>query len=304
MTLEWTRKADRVERAAAANPLQTLRDALPTLSGARRNVAEVILADPGFAGGASITALSERAQELPATVTRLATMLGYGGYPALRAAIAEENGRGTQADWETDIGTEISPHDPPEQVLSVLTGRQFGAMRAAMSSIDLPRVEELAERIVGASRVAVFAQWGDLPPAQELQMRLMRIGIPIWLHEVGYEAEVAAALMGPQDVAIVVCRSGESELGSRFFAVAAEHGATRALITGEPTSTLGATADLSIFTGTRQGSSWTDYFAGRISDSLATALLFVLVAQRIPEAARSGAAPLLYNQPRSPGAVS
>jgi DNA-binding MurR/RpiR family transcriptional regulator len=301
VTLEVTRKADRVDRAAAANPLQALKDALPGLSGARRDVATLILAEPGFVGSASITAVAERAGALPATLTRLASSLGYPGFPAMRAAIAEENGRATQADWETDMGTELRPEDAPDQVLSVLTGRQFGAMRSAMASIDLPLVEELAERIVAAARVAIFAQWGDMPPARELQMRLMRVGIPVWMHEVAYEAEVSAGTLAPGDVALALSRSGESELVDRFLRTAADRGAHTAVITGEPRSSLGRMAQMTVYTGTGLGNSWTDYFAGRISDSLTTGLLFVLVAQRVPEAARAGAENLLYSHPGGPG---
>ncbi|MET0735036.1 MAG: MurR/RpiR family transcriptional regulator [Microbacterium sp.] len=284
-----------MERAAQANPLQTIRDALDGMSGARRGVAEVILTDPAFAGSASITALAERAGTLPATISRLATMLGYSGYPALRAAIAEENGRGSQAGWESDIGTEISPGDGPDVVLSVLTGRQFGAMRSAMASIDLPLIESLADQIVQAARVIIFAQWGDLPPARELQMRLLRIGIPVWFHEASYEAEVSSGLLAPGDVALVLSRSGESAEAERVFARARARGALTAVITGEPDAPLGVSADVTVFTGTGVGHSWTDYFAGRISDSLATGLLFVLVAQRVPEAVRSEREPALYN---------
>jgi DNA-binding MurR/RpiR family transcriptional regulator len=293
-----------MEKAAYADPLQTMRDALPGLSGAKRAVAEVILGDPGFAGSASITALAERAGAQPATITRLATGLGFAGYPALRAAIAEENGRGTQAGWEADIGTEIGPEDSAETVLSVLAARQFAAMRSSMSGIDLDVLEDLADRIVRASRVALFAQWGDLPPAKELQMRLLRVGIPVWLHEGGYESEVAAAVLAPGDVALTLCRAGESELAERFLTVAHGRGATTAVITGEPDATLGRVSDIAVYTGTRRGSAWTDYFAGRVSDSFIAALLFVLVAQRIPAVARTGSAHLLYNQPRDRGAVS
>jgi DNA-binding MurR/RpiR family transcriptional regulator len=304
MMLKTIRRPTRMERAAHADPLQALRDALPDLSDAKRVVAQAILGDPGFAGSASITALAERAKAQPATITRLATGLGFSGYPALRAAIAEENGRGTQAGWESDIGTEIHPDDSAEQVVSVLAARQFAAMRSSMSSLDLELLQDLADRIVKARRVSLFAQWGDLPPAHELHMRLMRLGVPVWLHEAGYESEVAAAVMGAGDVAITICRAGESDLAERFLAVAKNRGATTAVVTGEPESSLGRTADLTVFTGMRLGGSWTDYFAGRITDSFTTSLLFVLVAQRVPAAARTGAAHLLYNEPPDRGAVS
>ena len=59
-----------------------------------------------------------------ATVTRLSTHLGFEGYPALRAALAMEVGRGLEAGWASDIGLAIGPADPPEQVLNVLASTQ------------------------------------------------------------------------------------------------------------------------------------------------------------------------------------
>ena len=51
--------------AADPSPLQLLRDALPTLSGARLRVAEVVLTDPLEAGRNSITWLAGKADTQP-----------------------------------------------------------------------------------------------------------------------------------------------------------------------------------------------------------------------------------------------
>ncbi|WP_206429984.1 hypothetical protein, partial [Streptomyces sp. ADI96-02] len=69
----------------------------------------------------------------------------------------------------------------------------------------------------------------------------------------------------------------------RFVSVAREHGALTALITGDLRSPLAAEVDVALHTGTGVGGSWTDYFAGRSSDTLAGALLWALVAQRVPD---------------------
>ena len=39
-------------------------------------------------------------------------------------------------------------------------------------------------------------------------------------------------------------------------------------------------AEISIFSGIRNGEVWTHYYSGRASDTLVTSLLWVLVAQR------------------------
>jgi len=237
-------------------------------------VAKIILDDPYEAGRNSITWLADKAETQPATVTRLSTALGYSGFPALRAAVANENGREVQAGWESDIGSEISPTDSPEEVLNVLAGHQFRAIRSAMTNIDLNRVVSAADSIVAANRVQIFGEWGDKPPADELYMRLMRI-------EGAYSARVGASLLAPGDVAVVVSRSGENDIASKFMVEAAGHGATTILLTGEQDSPLARECDMVLFTGTGAGHTWTEYFAGRASDDFLGGLLWMFVAQRL-----------------------
>ena len=270
-------------RASEASPLDVIKDAMPTLTGATLRVAETILADPDQVGRGSITTLAARASTSPATVTRLSKALGFGGYPALRAAIATENGRGVQAGWERDIGSEITPTDTPEQVLNVLASTQSRALRNAMSSIDLQTIADVADRIAVAGRIHIYGEWGDAIPAKELYIRLLRIGRPVWFHEGAQDSRIGASLLGEGDVALVLCRSGEDPIAEQFIEMANSGGAFSTVITGAPESSLSEIAQATLFTGTRQGQFWTDYFAGRTSDALTAGLLWVLVAQRVPD---------------------
>ncbi|HWR86077.1 MAG TPA: MurR/RpiR family transcriptional regulator [Rhodoglobus sp.] len=265
------------------SPLALVRMALPTLVGAKRRVAEVILADPQTASRSSITWLAAEAETSPATVTRLSASLGFDGFPEFRAAIASEHGRGVQAGWERDIGSAISPGDPAEKVLSTLAGNQFNAARNAMASVDLDAMGRVADQIVAARRVHIFGEWGDGPPAYELYLRLFRIGIPVWFDEGPYYSQVGASLLGEGDVALVLSRSGESPLAERFVAIARTNRALSVVVTGAPDSTLARRVDVPLYTGTGVGGSWTDYFAGRASDALVGGLLWALVAQRVPD---------------------
>lgn len=267
------------------SPLEVLRTAIPKLTGAKLRVAEMILLNPMVAGENSITWLAAQAETSPATITRLATALGFSGFPALRAAIAQENGRGAQAGWESDIGSAILPDDPADKVLSTLAGNQFQAARNAMASVDLAALERLADSIVAAGRIHLFGEWGDAPVAYELYMRLFRIGVPIWFHEGAYFAHVGAAQLGAGDLALVMSRSGESDIADHFIDVARAHGATTAVITGDAQATIAKKAVIAVATGTATVgvTSWTDYFAGRSSDMLVCAALWALVAQRMPD---------------------
>ncbi|TDO49384.1 RpiR family transcriptional regulator [Kribbella sp. VKM Ac-2527] len=283
-----------IDKAATPSPLQLVKRALPDLNGAMQRVAEHILANPDEVARGSITKLAEAAQTSAATVTRLSTHLGFAGYPALRAALAMEVGRGLEAGWASDIGLAIGPADPPEQVLNVLASTQANALRNALASIDLNAATRVADAIAGARRTHIYGEWGDAIPARELYIRLLRIGIPVWFFDGPQSSQIAAGLLGEGDVALVVTRSGTDPTTLEYVRRSKDEGALTIAITGVVDSPIGRLADISLDTGTAVGGSWTEFFAGRASDTLTAGLLFVLVAQRVPDH-------LTANHPNGPG---
>ncbi|WP_147915580.1 MurR/RpiR family transcriptional regulator [Ruania zhangjianzhongii] len=274
----------RRSQADDASPLQALRDTLPTLSGATARAAAHIVASPAEVSGMSITHLAAASDVSPATLTRLAGVLGYSGFPALRAAIATEHGREVQGGWQRDIGTAINPADTAEDVLGVLVSAQTRAARHLMGALDLDGASRAAGWIAAAGRIHLHGEWGDSVALHELYLRLLRIGRPVWRHESQQASRVAASLMGPGDVALVLARSTEDVAALEFCRLSAARGAHTVAIISDPGCTLAREVEVALYTGTREGSAWTDYFAGRASDTLTAALLWVLVAQRIPDA--------------------
>ncbi|ACQ78582.1 transcriptional regulator, RpiR family [Beutenbergia cavernae DSM 12333] len=289
-----------VAHADDASPLQALRDALPSLTGALARAAAHIVDAPAEASRGSITRLATASGVSPATLTRLAGLLGYDGFPAMRAAIATEHGREVQGGWQRDIGTAIAPDDPADQVLGVLVAHSSRAARNAMGALDLAGATRAADWIAAAERIHLYGEWGDSVSLHELYLRLLRIGRPVWFHEGKQATRVAASLLRPGDVAIALSRAGHDAVGEAFCALAQENGAHTVVITGDPEGPLADVADLVLFTGTREGTAWTDYFAGRASDTLTAALLWVLVAQRVPDALGVEFA-VPHSHPRSAG---
>lgn len=270
------------DSAPASRPaLQSLHEAVASLNPTMRRVAEAILADPWAAGSASITALAARADASAATVSRLATRLGYAGFPALRSAIALENGRNAQSGWERDIGGAITPGDSAADVLDILAGTAARALRDAVAGIDLAAVEQVAAVIARAERVHLYGEWGDSVALSELTMRLQRIGVAAWLHTGGaVTLHALGNTLTEHDAVVVLNRSGADDVTVRLLREARTMGATTIAVHGAPGSPVDTGADLSVFTGIRNGEVWTHYYSGRASDTLVTSLLWVLVAQR------------------------
>ena len=122
-------------------------------------VAEAVLEDPAVSGMGPSRHWPTGGR-LGTTVTRFAVMMGYSGYPALRGAIALDNGRSVQSGWEHDIGTEIRPDHAPDEVLGILAGTQARALRDSASVLDVDAIERAAAAVAEAGRVHLFAEWG------------------------------------------------------------------------------------------------------------------------------------------------
>jgi DNA-binding MurR/RpiR family transcriptional regulator len=267
--------------APTGSALQRIREIAPQLNPATRRVAETILADPLRAGSASITDIAEDARTSAATVSRLAARIGFPGFPGLRSAIALENGRATQSGWERDIGDEISPQDPPRDVLDILAGTAARSLREAADAIDVVAFERAATVIAHADRVHMYGEWGDSIALRELQMRLLRIGVAVWFHDSGgLTLHAVARTLTRRDAVIVLGRSGKDESGTDFLRRAQEAGARTIALHGDPSSPLAATAEIPLYTGIRNGTVWTQYYAGRASDILTASYLWLLVAQK------------------------
>src|SRR5918998_6392484 len=129
-----------------------LRAELPALPAALQRVAEQILEDPAEAAQASIVDLAERAGTSTATITRFCRVLGFGGYAALRVALAAEIGRQEQARWVTDIDREIEPGDPLDRVLGVIASADSRAIQETAAGLNLDQVARGADAIATAGR--------------------------------------------------------------------------------------------------------------------------------------------------------
>lgn len=271
---------DRSANAAMSSALQKVREIAPQLNPTMRRVAEAILADPLRAGTTSITALAAAAGASPAAVSRLANRLGYAGFPALRSAVALDNGRRAQSGWERDIGAAINPDDSPADVLDILAGTAARSLREAAGVIDVDQMEHAANAVARAERIYLYGEWGDSIAVRELHMRLLRTGVAAWFLEAGPNTLRAVCnTLTDRDVVLALGRSGRDEVGVHFLRRARSFGAITVALHGDGSSPLAAAADIPLYTGISNGSVWTQYYAGRASDVLATSFLWLLVAQ-------------------------
>lgn len=265
--------------------LVQLRGRLPGLSGALRQVADVILDDPEWASRATIVELGERSGTSSATVTRFCRTIGVGGYTELRVGIATEIGRAAQAGWEVGIGADVLPDDPLDRVMRTLLAVDLRAMQETAGALDLQAVSAVVDGLIGARRVDFYAIGGSAAVLEDMQLRMHRIGIASWTWSDVHNGLTSAALLRPGDVAIALSHSGRTTETVEMLAQARASGATTVALTNFAPSPIAEVADHVLSTSVREPSFRSGAMSARHSQILVLDLIYLAVAQRIHEQA-------------------
>ncbi|WP_232664939.1 MurR/RpiR family transcriptional regulator [Pseudonocardia sp. TRM90224] len=277
--------SDSALEAGASGLLVHLRNLVPSLTGALRQVAAVILEDPGWASRATIVELGERSGTSPATVTRFCRTLGVAGYTELRVGIATDVGRADQAGWELGIGADVLPTDPLARVLKTLVAVDLQAMHETAAVLDVAAVDAVADAIASARRVDFYAIGGSAAVVLDMQLRMHRVGIASWMWSDVHNGLTSAALLRPGDVAIALSHSGRTTETIEMLAQARACGALTVALTNFTSSPIADVADHVLGTSVREASFRSGAMSARHSQILVLDLLYLAVAQRTHESA-------------------
>lgn len=268
---------------ATGDVLGRVRAGVPDLSAAETRVAQAIIRDPVGTVDLTITDLAATIGVSQATIARFCQSLGFTGYREFRLALAgaisrEEAGRARFALSES----EIDDADPAHEVATKIAYQETMAIEETARELDLDAVDRVADAIVSGGRIHVFGVGASALTAQDLQQKLVRIGLHASFSLDPHLALTSAALLGPGSVAISVSHTGETEETIRPLEIAAAAGATTVAVTNVPTSSLARTADVVLTTRARESPYRTGAMSSRIAQLTLVDILFVRVAQRMP----------------------
>jgi DNA-binding MurR/RpiR family transcriptional regulator len=262
-----------------------IRTVAPRLTGALREVADTVLADPAAAARLSAGALAARAGVSQASVTRFAQSIGLASHAELRLALAEQVGRTTAYGVPTDVGLHIGPDDSVARVITVVANADIRAITQTGEQLDPLALDRASRAIIGARRVDIYGVGGSASVAHELEMRLFRIGIQVraWIEL--HEALTSAALLSPDDVAIAVSHSGATSEVVEPLRQAGDRGAVTIGITGDPGSAVAAASRDLLTTAALETSFRDGSLAARHSQMMVADCLYIRVGQLTAERA-------------------
>jgi DNA-binding MurR/RpiR family transcriptional regulator len=251
--------------------LQRVRELRPSMGGALARIADFLLAEPAEAARLTTTDLADRTSTSPGTVTRFCHTAGLESFSALKLALAEQVGRSGTSRWSTDIGREIGPADELDQVLKVIVA-------ANTDQLDLTVIDEVARAVSDARAIHLFGVGTSAVTADELRIRLQRIGFACWLWPEVHGALVSVTLADQRDLVIGISHSGQITETIEVLRAAAAQGARTVAITNDRTSAVAAEAEL-VLTTAHTGAAPADALADRHAQLLVLDVLYTRVAQ-------------------------
>ncbi|MFS0892843.1 MurR/RpiR family transcriptional regulator [Microbacterium sp. 179-I 3D3 NHS] len=263
-----------------ADVLALVRRSLPKLSAAESRVAETILDDPTLVVDLAINDLAKLCRTSLSTVARFAQTLGFSGYRELRVAVARTVtlAQAQQARFGLD-STAIDPDDEPPAIAAKIAAMEIDAIEKTALAIDAAALDRVARAVVAARHIDLFGQAASSLTAQDLQLKLARIGCSVAHSPDPHLAVTTAALRTAGDVAIAFSDGGETLETLRALEVARDAGALAVAVTSAADSTLALAADVVLLTHAHESPFRMAAMSSRIAQLALVDVLFVRVVQ-------------------------
>ena len=260
--------------------LAVVRRSLPKLSAAEGRVAERILGDPTLVVDLAINDLAQLCQTSLSTVARFAQSLGYSGYRELRVAVARAVtlAQALQARFGLD-STAIDRDDGPAAIAAKLAAQEIDAIEKTARALDAGALGRGARAVVVARHIDLFGQAASSLTAQDLQLKLSRIGCSVTHSADPHLAITAASLRSSADVAIAFSHGGETAETVRALEVARATGALAVAVTSAQDSPLAAVADVVLLSQAQESPFRMAAMSSRIAQLALIDVLFVRIVQ-------------------------
>ncbi len=189
----------------------------------------------------TITEFSEKAGVSDATMVRFCKHLGYKGYQDFKVNCARQ-----MLPKETQISPGLDQGDDSSVICSKVFNSEMSVLSRTLLEIDIKVLEQIADKLKNAGRIALFGTGGSLNVAKDALHKFMKIGLMVYVYEDIDLQHMAASLLRDGDVAVVISHSGSNVSSLRCLELAKEGGAFTVALTGLGKNPISRAADLTV----------------------------------------------------------
>lgn len=186
-----------------------------------RKVADSVLANAEQIIHYSVSQLAEEAKVSDPTVIRFCRSLGFKGFQDFKIRLAQ-----SVVPTVRTIHESVDENAEAPDLVQRVFEANIDAVRSTLRTLDFSVVNAVVEALAHADRIIFHGLGGSASVAMDAYHKFFRIGIPcVWLDDV-HMALMAASMMKPGEVFVVISHSGASRDVVETAEVAAATGAT------------------------------------------------------------------------------
>lgn len=206
--------------APMANIIEIVRSMLPKLRKSDRKVAEVVFADPRRILNSTVAETAALAGVSQPTVIRFATAVGCTGFQDFKLRLAQSLALGTPATHSA-----IENSDAPEVVAEKIFDYTMTSLDWARNHLDKAALHKAIDILSGARSIEFFGLGASGIVARDAQQKFPLFGVPCGAQVDSHQQFMVAAMMQPDDVAVVISNTGNTRTVIEIARLARESGA-------------------------------------------------------------------------------
>lgn len=229
--------------------LARLHSSLAAFTESEQKVAAAVRRDPQAAVYASLTELAAAAGVGETTVLRFARKLGYRSYQDFKMDLARD------IFSEGAVQGQLQPNSGAGEGSDLLQRATEENRRVVVDTYQLlePQAFQKAVELLGRARQIHFYGAGHSGiTAEDARYRFWRLGFPAYAFADPHFQLMAAATLGPEDVAVGLSVSGSTRDTVECLETARRRGASTIAITGYAQAPIARVADVVLVTATRE----------------------------------------------------
>ena len=265
--------------------IHKIRKYYPEMGRAEKKIADYILENTNSIIEFSVTELAKACGCGDATVVRFSRRIGFEGFQALKIGIARE------LSSTSSISSEIKATDNCFEIFKKRIIDIYLSLQSTESIIDERSLEEAANIIMNANRIAVFGLGNSAAIAMDAAHKFLRLGLNAQCCTDNHMQAIIASHLDRKSIAIGISHSGSSKDIVDALRLSKIGGATTLCITNYAPSPIVEAADISLFTKSEE----TKYSILGLSSRIAQLAIFDAIYTYIVIHSDKAAVQAIYN---------
>jgi RpiR family carbohydrate utilization transcriptional regulator len=273
-TITIKRKVGRIMVEGGRGVIPRLQKLFPSLKGALRDIAQVILDSPDTAVRSNVSKLAEKSNTSESAVVRLAQRLKYKGFRDLQINLAYDLGDGGKHIDDEEIGMTDSLIAVAEKSYHA----NLSAITQSWETLDNAAYERAVQVLHRARVVHIFAQGANYSTGVDLCYNLMKLGLLCNVYNDSYMQAVASAISDKRDVAVGISHTGANRDVIEALSIMRQNGACTIALTARDPSPITRIAEISMYTSSKEIVFQGEPLSSRMSLMYLVDILFLGVA--------------------------